>query len=207
MTALETHWTGEVSAAKGVATVSLVGLLVGCGTPGGTPPECHEFTGDSRSVEVAHLAGEFRLVVVSTQEPHLEERADVRLELVAQDLELRTIPGITGEPLPGVEQPLRGILRGDLGAVGAVVPGDLLSEDPRAPGVAVLRMDATEAGDARVIVRLGSEANQRERLAFDEAFTVLRVRATEKSRFFGEWESGNGGEGARGYFCGYRSQP
>lgn len=190
------------------AATVIAGILAGCAIRGSDALVCDHSDRAVLPVAAAHLPGEFRLALVSTEGLAAGEKAELRLTLVAQEDELRTVPGIGGEPLPGVEQPFRGWIEGDLAAIGAAAPGDLESLDPRAPGVSVLRMEAAGNGQPRVVLRLGSEANRRDRVAFDEAFAVLRVHSADERGFSGAWESGGGG-GARaaGYFCAVRSEP
>jgi hypothetical protein len=155
-------------------------------------------------IEAASLVGRHRLVLVATSGPAAGGTVEERLRLWVQDPDLEALVGPGGEEIPGVRQRLVGTLTGTLAEVGARLPGDLASERPEAPGVAVLftAPDVPDGATAeRVLLRLGSEANVRGRLAFDDAFTVLRVTAADERGFFGSWESGSGLQGAGGYFC------
>ncbi len=128
-------------------------------------------------------AGDFSLTMVASGE---EERiASGRLTLHAQVGELRQMPGVDGGMLSGVAVPLYGTSDIDLVAVGAIVLGDLESDDPSSPGVSVIER-ATDSG-AEITIRLGSSANQR---------GVVR-----DGSFGGTWASGIQGPDASGYFC------
>ena len=171
-----------------------------------TPP-CEVVELDSGAVGVfapSAWEGRYHLVLVATRGAGTGRSEDGTLHLVLQDEALRTVPGLDGEPISGVEQPLRGTLTGEPSQLGATVPGDLLSRDPQAPGVVVIRSVDPGGGGESLMLRLGSEANRRGRSAFDEAYTVLRIRAAQEDGFAGDWESGGGEGEAGGHFCAVR---
>ena len=122
------------------------------------------------------------------------------LTLRAQAEEFQTIVGPGGEPAPNTRIPLYGWIDVDVGTVGAVVPGDATSEDPEAPGVALLE---SRMGDRApdILLRLGSEANRRGQVRFDGAFTVMRVTEADAEGFRGRWNSGVGLDRSEGPFC------
>ena len=72
-----------------------------------------------------------------------------------QDEALRTVPGLDGELIAGVEQPLRGTLTGEPSRLGATVPDDLLSRDPQAPGMVVICSVDPGGGGESLMLRLG----------------------------------------------------
>lgn len=146
----------------------------------------------------ADWAGDYSVVLLSTD----GNRADGTLTLGDQAEALTTLIGVGGEVAPNTRIPLYGWIDIDVAAVGAVVPGDALSRDPEAPGVAVLE---SRMGDQapNILLRLGSEANQRGLVRYDGAFTVLRVTEISVDGFRGRWNSGVGTDRAEGAFCAF----
>ena len=57
----------------------------------------------------------------------------------------------------------------------------------------------------KVMLRLGAEANRRERARFDGGYFALTVRHMDDTGFAGTWESAAGGPAASGYFCARRA--
>lgn len=142
-------------------------------------------------------AGDFSLTMVASGE---EERiASGRLTLHRQEGEFRQMPGVDGGMLAGVAVPLYGTTDIDLEAVGAIVLGDLGSDDPTSPGVSVIEQTAAEG--VTITIRLGSSANQRGVIRFDGGYTALTVTAIGDGAFGGTWASGIQGPDASGYFC------
>ncbi len=107
------------------------------------------------------------------------------------------------DSLRSVSTPLYGFSDIDLQSVGAYRVGDPGSEDPDAPGVLVLESDRD--GRRVIILRLGSEANRRDRVRYDGAYMVLEVQRIDEDGFAGSWRSGFPMSGTRsrtrGYFC------
>jgi len=100
--------------------------------------------------------------------------------------------------------PLYGSTDVGLEAVGAVA-GDLSSEDPARPGVLVIQMPPrSDTSGARVLLRLGADANRQDLVRFDGGYTVLRVREIAGAGFAGDWESGAPLPRAGGHFCAVR---
>lgn len=97
--------------------------------------------------------------------------------------------------------PLGGTIEVDLDAIGAQPVGALDATDPEAPGVLVLESDGSEG--RTILLRLGSEANQRGRMSFDGAFTVLSVLTMSDGGFSGAWWSGVREARTEGHFCAY----
>lgn len=150
-------------------------------------------------VSSADWAGAYTVALLATD----GARVDGALTLVPQSEELQTIIGPGGEPAPNTRIPLYGWIDVDLAAMGAVVPGDAGSRDPEAPGVALLE---SRMGDQApdILLRIGSEANQRGVIRFDGAFTVLRVTEAGTDGFRGRWNSGVGTQRSEGTFCAFR---
>ncbi len=106
------------------------------------------------------------------------------------------------DPLAGPPPVLVGVTDIDAGRVGAVVPGDVSSLEPHAPGVGVYGL-----GEDEVRIRLGSEANRRDRTRFDGAHTTLTLLSVGADRFGGSWRSDDGAHSIRGDFCAKRVAP
>jgi hypothetical protein len=102
-----------------------------------------------------------------------------------------------------VVHPLYGSAELDLAAIDAVRVGSISSNDPAAPGVLVIERHerAGQPPRAEITLRLGSEANRRDRQRVDGGYTALRVRELGPSGFSGTWASGLLRERSAGYFC------
>jgi hypothetical protein len=146
----------------------------------------------------AGWAGSYALALLATD----GTRVDGTLTLADQSEEFRTVVGPGGEVASNTTIPLFGWIDVDVSAVGAIVPGDSQSQDPEAPGVAVLE---SRMGDQQpnILLRLGSEANRRGQVSFDGAFTVLRVTEIALDGFRGRWNSGVGVRRSEGLFCAF----
>jgi hypothetical protein len=188
----------------------LLGLVVGCKPqPGQAEPkdqtemqECAPIEAElSASASADGLAGQYELRMVATSGNNTGSSADGRLELVAHDNAMRrlTLPGQSADTTNSV--PLYGNAEIDLAAVGAKHSGDLASMDPSRPGVVVFQSSAPSVAGSRIVLRLGSEANRRDVLRFDGAFTVLRVKQISADGFAGAWESGAPLPESGGHFC------
>ncbi len=107
----------------------------------------------------------------------------------------------TPEPPDDPSTPLYGFTDIDPRSVGAHRVGDPGSKDPSAPGVLVLERE--EYGRRVITLRLGSQANRRDLVRYDGAYTVLRVKEIDKGGFAGSWRSGGGLDLSvtTGYFC------
>jgi hypothetical protein len=187
----------------------LVLFTFGCGGTQGESPRgpCEPVeAAPLTDVDAETLAGTYRLTLVATQGRMAGNETEVRLELRPQEPGLRPVPGVDGEPLPGTVQALIGTLSEGLEDVGAWVPGEVGSEDPEAPGVSVLLTEGEpmDGPTSRLLLRVGSEANVRGRISFDDAYTVLRVARVTDEGLFGRWESGLRTEQAGGHFCAVR---
>ena len=149
----------------------------------------------------AGLAGTYAFTMVATSGARAGRSVTGRLELVAQDSALVAVEGAA--------QTLRGTSDVVPDSVGAVPGGDLVSTDPRAPGVALYEHRAP-SGALTVFGRLGSGSNARGPQPFDAAFTTLFVRRISDSGFAGGWRSSAGStfplREAEGYFCAARAR-
>ena len=112
----------------------------------------------------------------------------------------RQPPGL--DSLGEAATPLYGYIDIDLRAVGAHRVGDPAGRDPQAPGVLVLESD--HDGTRRILLRLGADANRRDSMLFDGAFTVLEVHKISGDGFTGNWRSGARLSRTGGYFCARR---
>ncbi len=184
-------------------------VLLGCrGAAGGaTPEECAPPTAElTASSSAAGLAGEYqlRLVATSGAKTGATVQGTLTLQPQGQDLLYRTTPG--GTPDTTWSHPLYGSAELDLAAVDAVEVGSTMSMDPMKPGVLVMERNpaAGQAAPTEVVIRLGAEANRRDRQRFDGGYTALRIRETSPERFRGTWSSGVRMERAGGYFCAVR---
>ena len=95
--------------------------------------------------------------------------------------------------------PLTGATDIDLRAVGAFPVGDPASRDPAAPGVVVL--ESRQGNAARILLRLGADANRPDSPLFDGGYAILEVREITAAGFAGDWRSAAGGMMASGHFC------
>ena len=102
-----------------------------------------------------------------------------------------------------VRTPLFGYTDVDLRSVGAYRVGDPGSQDPLAPGVLVLESDRN--GQRAITLRIGSEANRRDVVRYDGAYTVLEVQQISEKGFAGSWRSGLRLSRVSGYFCAVRT--
>ena len=183
-------------------------VLVSCrGAAGGAAPEeCAPSTeGSPASATAAALEGEYHLRLVATSGARTGSTVDGTLTLQPQSQALlyRSRPG--GAPDTTWRHPLYGSAEVDLAAVDAVELGSTTSMDPMQPGVLVMeRSAATDTTPNDVVIRLGSEANRRDRQRFDGGYMALRVRDAETERFTGTWSSGVTKERSAGYFCAVR---
>ena len=113
---------------------------------------------------------------------------------------LRQPPGL--DRLKTASTPLYGFTDVDLRAVGAYRVGDPASKNPNAPGALVL--ESLHDGKRRILLRLGADANRRDEMLFDGAFTVLEVHKISGDGFTGNWRSGARLSRTGGYFCARR---
>ncbi len=150
------------------------------------------------------LAGTYRLQLVASKASGAGESAsgELRLQPAAAADRHRSYLGVRDTMSL---YPLYGSTDVNLEVVGAVA-GDLTSTDPSGPGVLVIRTASrSDTAGARVMLRLGAEANRQDKVRFDGGYTVLRVREITDGGFRGGWESGAPLPQASGHFCAVRS--
>jgi hypothetical protein len=152
------------------------------------------------------LAGKYKLKLVAVSGAKKGETVEGTLDLQPHDSTLRYRTRLDGSLDSTVVHPLFGTGDINLDAVGAVSVGNTMSRDPRQPGVLVIERHAAphKAPMAEITVRLGSDANRRDRVRFDGGYSVLRVQQLDEPGFAGSWSSGVTGERAAGYFCATR---
>jgi hypothetical protein len=150
------------------------------------------------------IDGEYQLRLVATSGAKAGSAVDGILKLQPQTGELRYRPRVGADS--SVIHPLYGAAELNLGAVDAVQVGSISSTDPAAPGVLVIEQHERpgQAPRADLTLRLGSEANRRDRQRVDGGYTALRVRQLNSSGFSGTWASGILRERSAGYFCAVR---
>jgi hypothetical protein len=166
-----------------------------CGPTSATLP------GDASADE---LAGAYRLQLVATTGDKAGTTISGSLRLTPYEAAQRHRSLPDGRVDSSSAYVLHGMTDLTLSEIGAEA-GDLTSSDPRRPGVLVISTGPKRRGPPRVLLRLGAEANQRDLLRFDGAYTVLRVREISADGFSGEWESGAPLPKAGGHFCAVRA--
>jgi hypothetical protein len=143
------------------------------------------------------LHGSYRLQLVATKGPKSGESVEGTLRIRPYERALRAVT-VNGIRDTAASYVLYGGVDVDLGRIGAIRPGDPGTEDPMRPGVLVIERKGT------VVLRLGSEANRRDRARFDGGYTALRVQELDGDRFRGTWASGVRSQRSAGYFCAMR---
>ena len=162
-------------------------LLAGCGNAKAgqsNPQPCAPVAAPSAEVDAGRLGGQYTVRMVATAGAKRGSTAEGRMELIASS---------------DTTHPLYGTAELDFASVGAVVPGDPGSSDSLSPGVLVIERPG------RVMLRVGSEANRRDVVRFDGAFTALQVTQVTDEGFAGTWRSGLGIENSEGHFCADRA--
>ena len=91
----------------------------------------------------------------------------------------------------------------DLGAVGAIAPGDIGSTDPARPGVLIVLPNAS--APSPIVLRFGADANTSEHQLFDGSHMALFIAAATASGITGSWTSGVDTRSAAGHFCAERA--
>jgi hypothetical protein len=162
------------------------------------PPETSGLADD---FSATGLAGAWSLWLFADEGEAAGAAAGGRLELTAW--EAGEEPLVGGSPAA-----LYGSTDVEVGAVGAVDAGDPSSEALERPGVLVLQWRESGAERPSVALRLGDRSNRLDRMAFDDAYTALRLVEATDTTFSGHWESGAGrGPVAGGRFCTLRESP
>jgi hypothetical protein len=186
----------------------LLGLLLGCSPPPGSaaPQECGPVESELGPGATADaLVGEYQLRMIATSGPKSGSAVVGRLRLQPHDSSMRRLSYAGGARDTVITAPLYGAAELDPSEVGAVYAGDLSSLDPTQPGVVVFQSSAGAGGGPRIMLRLGSEANRRDQVRFDGAYTVLRVRRVSDDEFAGSWDSGVPLPRSGGHFCATRA--
>lgn len=186
------------------------GLLVGCRSqpPEVGPQACAPSTSSlPASGTATGLAGDYELRLVATSGAKTGAAAEGTLRLQPQRDSLLYLIRLGGVPDSTVTHPLYGSVDLNLAAVDAVSVGSTNSTDPIQPGVLVIERHPAlgQSGVSGITIRLGSEANRRDRQRFDGGYTALRVQEASPERLLGTWASGVSREHAAGYFCAVRT--
>ena len=179
----------------GLGATALVGACAGANAGQADPKACAPVDAAAADLDAANLAGEYTLRLVATSGAKQGEAIGGRLELTPQDSAYRSMERADGSVDTTFSFPLYGTAEADFAAVGAAVPGDPGSSDPRSPGVLVIERPGG------VMLRLGSDANRRGIRRFDGGYTVLQVQQVTDQGFAGTWRSAVGLEESGGHFC------
>lgn len=162
------------------------------------PPETSGLADD---FSAADLSGAWSLWLFADEGEAAGAAAGGRLELTAWEAGEEPLVG-------GTPASLYGSTDVGMGDVGAVDTGDPSSEALERPGVLVLQWRESGAERPSVALRLGNRSNRLDRMAFDDAYTALRLVEATDTTFSGRWESGAGrGPVAGGRFCAVRESP
>lgn len=154
----------------------------------------------------ADLRGAYRLALVASSGARAGDSTAADLELVPAEDSLQAPPTALALRDSTARFPLIGWTTMDPAAVGGTDTGALESRDPSAPGVLVMEWRGPQPNAARkVMLRLGADANRRERARFDGGYFALTVRRVDATGFAGTWASAAGGPAAAGYFCARRT--
>jgi hypothetical protein len=191
----------------GAALPLLASLGCHSSANGATPEECAPITGElSAESSMEAISGDYRLRLVATSGAKAGSSVDGTLKLRPNVGELRYRARMAGSLDSSVVHPLYGTAELNLKAVDAVQVGTIASTDPAAPGVLVIqRHERTgQAPRAEITLRLGSEANRRDRHRIEGGYTALRVRQVTATEFAGTWASGVVRQRSAGYFCAVR---
>ena len=172
---------------------------------GAAPEDCAPVTSELPAESSAEgIDGEYQLRLVATSGAKAGSTVDGTLRLQPQtgELRYRSRPGADSS----VIHTMYGAAELELAAVDAVQVGSISSTDPMAPGVLVIEQHARAGQPPRadITLRLGSEANRRDRQRVDGGYTALRVQELGPSGFSGTWASGVLRERSAGYFCAVR---
>ena len=192
---------------------SALTAVVACHAPRPAPAtvseatvECEPPRGSLPATATADgLAGAFPLHNIATTGPTTGQWVEGALSLAPiADLAERSVV-VMGTRDPTSAYALTGTADLDPASLGAASTGALSSSDPAAPGVLVIeRHPGNPGAGTEIILRLGAEANRRERLRYDGGYFALLVRGIGPRGFTGTWSSGSGTSSATGYFCAER---
>jgi len=196
-------------AARIIGLTTPVLLLSMCRSQSGraSPEECAPVVNELPPASSAEgLAGVYRLRLVTTSGAREGAATEGTLRLEPQPDTLLYRTRLGGARDSTVLHPLYGAADVDLALIGAVSVGNTTSLDPMQPGVLVMERRAAPGKPplTEITIRLGSDANRRDRQRFDGGYTALRVRQVGPGRLAGSWSSGVTAEHAAGYFCATR---
>jgi hypothetical protein len=172
-----------------------------------SPAPCSPVSGPlPEDARAETLRGSYRLLLVATGGKRAGDSTTAILELTAADDSLTTRPGPSGLRDTTTRYPLVGWTTADPTAVGGVDTGPLDARDPAAPGVLVIERTRASGPSPSIMLRLGAEANRRDRLRFDGGYFTLTVLQIDPRGFAGTWAGAAGGPAAGGHFCASRAQ-
>ena len=167
------------------------------------PAPCTPATGPlAADATLAALGGVYHLDVVASRGARAGDSSSAELELVPAPDSLQAPPAVAGLRDTTTRLPLVGWTTLQPDAVGATDTGPLDAHDPTAPGVLVIERRTRKADAPReILLRLGAEANRRDRVRFDGGYFVLTVQRIDDQGFAGTWASAAGPSAAGGHFC------
>jgi len=149
------------------------------------------------------LPGEWRITLAATAGPMAGGTVQGSLSLRAQEPSLRRVD----RPGPvAVTVPVYGSTDVAVEQVGAVRMGNLLSSDPRRPGVSLWVSRGADGG-VSAVMRIGEEEIGTSRQPFDAGYLALFLRRVSSRSILGGWASGVTDEVASGHFCATRGAP
>ena len=153
------------------------------------------------------LGGAYHLDLLASSGARAGDSTTADLELVPADDSLQTPPPMGGLRDTSARFPLIGWTSLQPDAVGATDTGPLDAHDPGAPGVLVIQRRTRKPDAPReILLRLGSEANRRDRARFDGGYFVLTVLRIDDQGFAGTWASAAGIPRAGGQFCARKAE-
>jgi hypothetical protein len=148
------------------------------------------------------LGGAYQLELVASRGARAGDSTSAELELVPAADSLQTPPPMGTLRDTTTRLPLIGWTSLQPDAIGATDTGPLDGHEATAPGVLVIER-RTRRPDAprEILLRLGAEANRRDRVRFDGGYFVLTVQRIDAQGFAGTWASAAGPSTAGGHFC------
>lgn len=202
-------WATALSVQRGASAFMVLSMLLGCRARTGElgPAGCRPVASPlAPGATAAEIAGEYRLVLVADSASSHPERVTGTLRLEPYEGVLRQRTRLDGSLDSTTIYAAFGSTDIDLSAVGAAEVGSTQSEDPVSPGVVVLERRTVSGKEpaTNILLRLGSEANRRDRQRFDGGYTALYVRSISADQFAGDWASAVAGPSVKGHFCAMR---
>jgi hypothetical protein len=152
------------------------------------------------------LRGAYHLELVAGHGRRAGDSTSAELELVTAPDSLQVPPPMGAIRDTTTRLPLIGWTDLQPDAIGAADTGPLDGHEPAAPGVLVIERRTRRADAPReILLRLGSEANRRDRVRFDGGYFVLTVLQSDDGGFAGTWASSANGPASGGHFCARKS--